>query len=101
MSPRIFITGVSGYIGGHVAGVIVDKHPEYELAALVRNEEQAQIIGKTWPSVETIIGDLDSHEILLEQGAKADVVLRKHNLFLCCCSSSSQLLTGCDRTRVC
>lgn len=78
MSPIIFVTGVSGYIGGHLVGFIVTKHAEWHTVTLVRNEEQAKIIKKNWPSVETIIGDLDSHEILVEQGSRANVVLREY-----------------------
>jgi len=76
-SHVVFITGVSGYIGGHVVRLIAEKHPEYNLVALVRNEEQASVVKATWPKVETVIGDLDSHDILVEQGKKADAVLRK------------------------
>jgi uncharacterized protein YbjT (DUF2867 family) len=68
MSPIIFVTGVSGYIGGNLVGSIVEKHAEWHVVALVRNEEQAEIIRKTWPTVEIVIGDLDSHEILVKQG---------------------------------
>lgn len=77
MSPLIFVTGISGYIGGHVAAKLVEKHPEYQLVALVRDEKQAGAIKKTWTAVETVIGTLDDHEILVEQGKRADVVLRE------------------------
>jgi nucleoside-diphosphate-sugar epimerase len=77
MAPTIFITGVTGYIGGEVAVVLAQKHPEYNLVFLVRNEEQAKIVKARFPSAETVIGDLDSHDILVEQGRHADVVLRK------------------------
>jgi uncharacterized protein YbjT (DUF2867 family) len=77
MAPTIFITGVTGYIGGEVAVVLAQKHPEYDLVFLVRNEEQAKIVKARFPSAETVIGDLDSHEVLVEQGKRADVVLRK------------------------
>lgn len=77
MSPTIFITGVTGYIGGEVAVVLSRKHPEYKLVFLVRNSEQSKIVKATFPSAETVIGDLDSHDILVEQGKRANVVLRK------------------------
>jgi hypothetical protein len=53
------------------------KHPEWHIVTLVRNQEQSDIVKKAWPAVETVIGDLDSHDILVEQGAEADVVLRE------------------------
>jgi N-acetyl-gamma-glutamylphosphate reductase len=77
MAPTIFIIGVTGYIGGEVAVVFAGKHPEYNLVFLVRNSEQAKIVKARFPSSETVIGDLDSHDVLFEQGKRADVVLRK------------------------
>jgi nucleoside-diphosphate-sugar epimerase len=92
MSPRIFITGVSGYIGGHIVGVLSKKHPEYQLVTLVRNEDQAKTINKTWPGVVTVIGDSDDHKLLVREGAQTDVVLRKLiSLFLCCTGPGRQL----------
>jgi nucleoside-diphosphate-sugar epimerase len=77
MSPIIFITGVTGYIGGEVVDVFVKKHPEWQLVTLVRNAEQAQIVKTAYPAVQTVIGTLDDHDLLVEQGKTADVVLRK------------------------
>ncbi len=77
MSPTIFITGVSGYIGGHTVTVLAKKHPEYKLVLLVRDENQAKIVKSAFPAAETVIGTLDDQEILAEQGKRADVVLRK------------------------
>jgi nucleoside-diphosphate-sugar epimerase len=79
MSPTIFMTGVTGYIGGEVAVVLASKHKEYNLVFLVRNEEQSKIVKAAFPSSKTVIGDLDSHDVLVEQGKRADVVLRKSN----------------------
>ncbi|KFX86130.1 hypothetical protein O988_09752, partial [Pseudogymnoascus sp. VKM F-3808] len=76
MSPTIFVTGVSGYIGGQVVSDLIKKHPEYQIIALVRTEKQAEIIRATWPAVETVLGDLDNHDLLVEQGKRADVVLQ-------------------------
>ncbi|OBT63732.1 hypothetical protein VE03_06161 [Pseudogymnoascus sp. 23342-1-I1] len=76
MSPTIFVTGVSGYIGGHIVTDLIKKHPEYQVITLVRTEKQAEIIHATWPAVETVLGDLDNHDLLVEQGKRADVVLQ-------------------------
>lgn len=76
MSPTIFVTGVSGYIGGHIVTDLIEKHPEYQVITLVRTKKQAGIIQATWPAVETVLGDLDNHDLLVEQGKRADVVLR-------------------------
>lgn len=76
MSPTIFVTGVSGYIGGHVVADLIKKHPEYQYTTLVRTEKQAEIIRSTWPAVGTVLGDLDNSDLLVEQGKRADVILR-------------------------
>lgn len=76
MSPTIFVTGVSGYIGGHIVTDLIKKHSEYQVITLVRTEKQAEIIKATWPAVKTVLGDLDNHDLLVEQGKRADVVLR-------------------------
>lgn len=76
MSPTIFVTGVSGYIGGQIVTDLIKKHSEYQVITLVRTEKQAEIIKATWPAVETVLGDLDNYDLLVEQGKRADVVLR-------------------------
>lgn len=45
-APRIFVTGVSGYNGGSSVVRIIEKDPEWNIAALIRSEEQKQIILK-------------------------------------------------------
>lgn len=83
MSPRIFVTGATGYIGGHTAGVLVAAHPEYHVVALVRNEEQATKLKFQWPTVRTVVGTLDDDKIIKEESAKANVVLRKCTPSMC------------------
>jgi nucleoside-diphosphate-sugar epimerase len=77
-SPRIFVTGVSGYIGGHTVSLLAQKHPEYTLTLLVRDESQKINVQSRWPDAEIVIGDLDSSELLINVASKSDVVLRKH-----------------------
>lgn len=75
-APRVFVTGVSGYLGGHTVMRIMEKHPEWNIVVLVRSEEQKTIVEARWPKIEVVIGDLDNRELLIEEGSKADVVLR-------------------------
>jgi hypothetical protein len=66
-----------GYIGGHQVAPLLKKHPDYHIVALVRTEHQAKILKEAFPTAETILGDLDSDEILQAEAGKADVVLSK------------------------
>lgn len=76
MPQRVFVTGATGYIGGHTADILINTHPEFQIVALVRNEEQAAALIDKWPGTTTVIGTLDDDKILQEEAAKADVVLR-------------------------
>jgi len=76
-SPQIFVTGASGYIGGHVVAVIIEKHPEWHLSLLVRNEEQKSLVLGRWPQVRIVIGDMDNKSLMIEEASKSDVVLRE------------------------
>ena len=78
MTSTIFITGISGYIGGQFLHDVSKKHPEYQIRGLVRTEEQQKKIASKYPSVQTIIGDLDTAAILKAEATKADVILRTH-----------------------
>jgi uncharacterized protein YbjT (DUF2867 family) len=76
VAPRIFVTGVSGYVGGHTVGSLVEKHPEWKVVLLVRNEEQKKLVLGRWADVEIVIGDLDNNQLMIDEASKANVVLR-------------------------
>lgn len=76
MATRVFITGVSGYIGGQITTDLSQQHPELQLVGLVRNLEQAQKVKAKLPSVETVLGDLSSIDILQKEAKKADIVIQ-------------------------
>ncbi|KAJ5735851.1 uncharacterized protein N7483_000976 [Penicillium malachiteum] len=76
MSPRIFVTGATGYIGGHATELLIASHPEYEVVALVRTEEQGAALRAHWPQITTVIGTLDDENVIKDESAKADVVLQ-------------------------
>jgi nucleoside-diphosphate-sugar epimerase len=78
-----------GYIGGHLLAPLQKQHPEYQLVALVRTESQVKIIKAAFPTIETVIGDLDIDQVLQTEAAKADVVLSKY-----CIISKSSLATN-------
>ncbi|TVY82495.1 Uncharacterized protein LSUE1_G001587 [Lachnellula suecica] len=76
MAPQIFITGVTGYVGGQLLHSMIAKHPDYQITGLVRTREQEQKIISRYPSVRTAIGDLNSANVIIEQSKQADVVLQ-------------------------
>ena len=73
---------MTGYIAGDAFYELYSKHPDYEYAALVRTQEKADIVKKAFPNVRIVLGGNDDSEILKEEAAKADVVLRKSNVSL-------------------
>ena len=77
MSPQIFITGISGYVGGTTVDALIKKHPDYKIVGLVRSEESARLVKARWSHVETVIGSLDTPDVLIEQASKSDVTLGK------------------------
>lgn len=51
------------------------KHPQYNINALVRDENQANAVKAKLPTITTVVGTLDSHQVLVDAAAKADVVV--------------------------
>lgn len=90
MSPRVFITGATGYVGGQTAVTLIAAHPEYDVVALVRDQEQADKLKSRFPKISTVIGTLDDDAVLKEEAAKADVVLRKSATASHCSQASSK-----------
>lgn len=43
MYPKIFITGITGFVDNHTAVALLKKHPAYDIVGLVRKDEQAKI----------------------------------------------------------
>ena len=76
MAPRIFITGVTGYIGGDVLANLHKAHPDHDYHALIRTQDKADGVKKAYPNVTPVLGGLDDYKIIKEQAAKADIVIR-------------------------
>ncbi|RPA89094.1 NAD(P)-binding protein [Choiromyces venosus 120613-1] len=79
MSPKIFLTGVTGYIGGTVFNSLAEKHPEFEYAVMVRSQEAAKRVMEKYPKVRVEIGDLGSEELLSRETANADIIINAAN----------------------
>lgn len=72
-------TGVTGYIAGDAFSLLNKLHSEYEYTLLVRSRQKALLLKQAYPSVSIVIGDLDDSDLLREEAAKADIVLRRYN----------------------
>ncbi|MCJ1353972.1 MAG: hypothetical protein MMC33_003959 [Icmadophila ericetorum] len=75
MAIKIFVIGVTGYIGGDAFYEIHNAHPEIEYTCLVRNSDKGAQVASQYPKVRLVYGDLDSVEILEEEAKKADIVM--------------------------
>ncbi|MCJ1326199.1 hypothetical protein MMC10_002863 [Thelotrema lepadinum] len=77
--PKIFLTGITGYLGGQLIVHLLRLSPTPIITALVRQESQAETIRATYPSLKLVIGGLDSHDLLVAESSKADIVVQAGN----------------------
>ncbi|KAM5349395.1 hypothetical protein ACJ41O_005900 [Fusarium nematophilum] len=70
---KIFLTGATGYVGGDALYTLAQKHPEYEITALVRNKERGELVLSRYPSIRLAYGNLDDSELLAQEVSKADI----------------------------
>ncbi|RAL03381.1 putative nucleoside-diphosphate-sugar epimerase [Aspergillus ibericus CBS 121593] len=73
-SPKVFLTGASGYIGGDALYAIANAHSDWQLSALIRNKDKAEQVKAQYPNIRIIHGDLDSSDIIIEEVKNADIV---------------------------
>lgn len=88
-------TGATGYIGGQVLHDLVRTHPEYTIAALIRDGEVTKRVTAAFPAVRPVIASLDDSDVVEEEASKADVVLRKY-----CGLTCAEAFTDRGRSRV-
>lgn len=67
-------TGITGYLGGDVLSILTQDHPDWEISALVRSEEKAKQLTSVYPNVRTVLGDVESTELIADEVKKADIV---------------------------
>ncbi|KAF4448340.1 hypothetical protein F53441_8239 [Fusarium austroafricanum] len=72
---KIFITGVTGYIGGNVLHLLRKSHPEYHVRALVRDASKGAAITEKYSQVQIVNGGLDDTETIAQEAKDADVVV--------------------------
>ncbi|KUJ16152.1 NAD(P)-binding protein [Mollisia scopiformis] len=75
MAPKIFITGVTGYIGGDALYALEKAHPDYEYTAIVRNSDKGAPVAAVYPKIRLVYGTLDDSELIEEESARADIVI--------------------------
>lgn len=75
MTPKVFATGVTGYVGGDVLHTILQAHPDWQYSFLVRNRTRLGSLAKDYPSIRVVEGDLGDLDILKSEAASADIVL--------------------------
>lgn len=75
MSPKVFLTGGTGYIGGSVLHTIATAHPEYEITVLLRRIPEN--FTTTYPNIKIVQGDYDSSQTIAAAAEAADIVV--HN----------------------
>lgn len=75
--PSLFLTGASGYIGGTFLTFLTKAHPTMSIRALVRSEEQADVLRKFYGSaVTSVIGSLEDSDLLHAEGSKASIIVQ-------------------------
>ncbi|KAM5355510.1 hypothetical protein ACJ41O_002156 [Fusarium nematophilum] len=75
MAPKIFLTGVTGYIGGSAFARVHDAHPDYEYTLFVRTKERAKAVADKYPDAKFVYGDLNDVDVIEKAAAEADIVI--------------------------
>ncbi|OQE30741.1 hypothetical protein PENFLA_c002G04373 [Penicillium flavigenum] len=75
MAPtKVFLTGVTGYIGGDVFYAVYEAHPDWHYSLLIRNKDKGAEVASKYPSARIVYGDLDSPGIIEEEVMNADII---------------------------
>lgn len=75
---KVFITGVTGYLGGSVADKLIKNG--YKVSGLVRTEDAEKIELLEERGIKSVIGSLDDVEILSNAAREADIVIHTANV---------------------
>lgn len=75
MVTKVLATGVTGYVGGDALHSILEAHPDWDYAFLVRDPTRLGSITKKYPSIRVVEGDLSNFDLLKAEAAAADIVL--------------------------
>lgn len=75
---KVFVTGVTGYIGGSVAETLVANG--YKVSGLVRPEETGKVELLKERNITAVMGSLDDFEIMANAAQEADAVIHAANV---------------------
>ena len=74
-SPVIFLTGVTGFVGGTILATLYQTLPNVRVKALIRQEADAKELQAVYPDLIPIIGTLASLSLVKSTAATADFVI--------------------------
>lgn len=74
---RVLITGITGFVGGHLADFLLEEHPEVEMYGLLRWRSEPRWKGPGFAAVHPVEGDLLDAASLVRavRAAKPDMLL--------------------------
>ncbi|RVD84249.1 uncharacterized protein DFL_006010 [Arthrobotrys flagrans] len=72
---KVFILGATGYLGGTILNRLVATRPTLSITAMARIQDKANLITAAYPSVRTVIADLDSSDIIISESSIADIII--------------------------
>jgi nucleoside-diphosphate-sugar epimerase len=70
---RVFLTGATGFIGGHILGALSERG--HQVTCLARSYSARQIEALAYPQVRTVVGEFTKPEFWLHQVAGHDVAV--------------------------
>lgn len=73
MAIKIFVTGVTGYIGSAVLSLLLQQGEKYSITALVRSSAAANLLRNL--GVTPVFGTLNDSDTLQQAALESDVVL--------------------------
>lgn len=74
-SCSVFLTGVTGFVGGTILSCLLKAHPNIRVKALIREERDAEELQSVCSNLIPIIGDLSSLSLIASMAAEADFVI--------------------------
>jgi nucleoside-diphosphate-sugar epimerase len=74
-SLTVFMTGITGFVGGTILSCLYKKYPNIHVHALVRKESDAKQLQSSYSNFTPIFGTLSSLSLLESAAAKVDFVI--------------------------